>query len=126
MRLQYPPEIKIIMVPCTGRVDIIHLLKAFEGGADAAMVVGCLEGDCHYLTGNIRARKRVSKLKEDFAQMGIEPERVEMFNLSSSDGPKFAAIAKEMAERAYKLGPSKINREAREAWQKKQSATSAA
>ncbi len=126
MRLQYPPEIKIIMVPCTGRVDIIHLLKAFEGGADAVMVVGCLEGDCHYLTGNIRAKKRVGKLKEDFVQMGFEPERVEMFNLSSSDGPKFAAIATEMAERAFKLGPSKVKRQARQAWEKSQAATSAA
>ncbi len=126
MRLQYPPEIKIIMVPCTGRVDIIHLLKAFEGGADAVMVVGCLEGDCHYLTGNIRAKKRVAKLKEDFLQMGFEPERLEMFNLSSSDGPKFAAIAREMAERAYRLGPSKANREARLAWQKEQAAGGAA
>jgi F420-non-reducing hydrogenase iron-sulfur subunit len=126
MRLQYPPEIKIIMVPCTGRVDIIHLLKAFEGGADAVMVVGCLEGDCHYLTGNVRAKKRVAKLKEDFVQMGFEPERVEMFNLSSSDGPKFAAIATEMAERALKLGPSKVKREARQAWEKSQPATSAA
>jgi F420-non-reducing hydrogenase iron-sulfur subunit len=126
MRLQYPPEIKIIMVPCTGRVDIIHLLKAFEGGADAVMVVGCLEGDCHYLTGNVRAKKRVGKLKEDFVQMGFEPERVEMFNLSSSDGPKFAAIATEMAERAFKLGPSPVKREARQAWQQSQAATSAA
>jgi len=126
MRLQYPPEIKIIMVPCTGRVDIIHLLKAFEGGADAVMVVGCLEGDCHYLTGNVRAKKRVGKLKEDFVQMGFEPERVEMFNLSSSDGPKFAAIATEMAERAYKLGPSKVKRQARQAWEISQAATSAA
>jgi F420-non-reducing hydrogenase iron-sulfur subunit len=126
MRLQYPPEIKIIMVPCTGRVDIIHLLKAFEGGADAVMVVGCLEGDCHYLTGNVRAKKRVTKLKEDFVQMGFEPERVEMFNLSSSDGPKFAAFAREMVERAFKLGPSKVKRAARQAWEKSQAATSAA
>ena len=106
MRLQYPPDIKIIMMPCTGRVDIIHLLKAFEAGADAVFVAGCLEGECHYLMGNIRARKRVNKVKKDFAQMGMEPERVEMFNLSSSEGPKFAAIAKEMVERTLKLGPS--------------------
>ncbi len=92
MRLQYPPDIKLILMPCTGRVDIIHLLKAFEGGADAVMVVGCLEGECHYLMGNIRARKRVNKVKKDFDPMGMEPERVEMFNLSSSEGPKFAAI----------------------------------
>jgi F420-non-reducing hydrogenase iron-sulfur subunit len=116
MRLQYPPDIKLILMPCTGRVDIIHLLKAFEAGADSVMVVGCLEGECHYLTGNIRARKRVTKVKKDFAQLGIEPERVEMFNLSSSEGPKFAAIAKEMVERTLKLGPSPTKVEMRAAW----------
>lgn len=122
MRLQYPPEIKIILMPCTGRVDIIHLLKAFEAGADAVFVAGCLEGECHYLTGNLRAKKRVTKLQKDFAQMGIEPERLEMFNLSSSEGPKFAAIAKEMTERAYQLGPSPVNRKARGAWLAQQKA----
>jgi coenzyme F420-reducing hydrogenase delta subunit len=125
MRLQYPPEIKIIMVPCTGRVDILHLLKAFEGGADVVFVAGCLEGECHYLAGNIRARKRVTKLKKDLEQIGFDPERLEMFNLSSSEGPRFAAIAKEMAERAYRLGPSPVRKEAREAWLASQKAASA-
>jgi F420-non-reducing hydrogenase iron-sulfur subunit len=126
MRLQYPPEIKIILVPCTGRVDIIHLLKAFEAGADTVFVAGCLEGECHYLTGNLRARKRVEKVKKDFAQMGFEPERVEMLNVSSSDGPRFAALAREMTDRAFKLGPSPVKKAAREAWLKEQAATSAA
>jgi coenzyme F420-reducing hydrogenase delta subunit len=116
MRLQYPPEIKIILMPCTGRVDILHLLKAFEGGADVVFVAGCLEGECHYLSGNIQARKRVAKLKKDFEAMGFDPERLEMFNLSSSEGPRFAAIAQEMAERALKLGPSPVRQQAREAW----------
>ena len=116
MRLQYPPEIKIILMPCTGRVDILHLLKAFEGGADVVFVAGCLEGECHYLSGNIQARKRVTKLKKDFEQMGFDPERLEMFNLSSSEGPRFAAIAKEVAERAYKLGPSPVKQKARKSW----------
>jgi len=116
MRLQYPPEVEIILMPCSGRVDIIHLLKAFEAGFDAVFVAGCLEGECHYLTGNIRAKKRVNKLKKDLAQMGLEPERLEMFNLSSSEGPRFAAICKEMSERAHKLGPSPVKREARSKW----------
>jgi len=116
MRLQYPPEIKIILMPCTGRVDILHLLKAFEGGADVVFVAGCLEGECHYLAGNIQARKRVAKVKKDFAQMGLEPERVEMFNLSSSEGPRFVAIAQEMTERAFKLGPSPTKQQERKAW----------
>jgi coenzyme F420-reducing hydrogenase delta subunit len=116
MRLQYPPEVEVILLPCSGRVDIIHLLKAFEAGADAVFVAGCLEGECHYLTGNLKAKKRVNKLKKDLAQMGIEPERLEMFNLSSSEGPRFAAICKEMSERAHNLGPSPIKREARAIW----------
>ena len=116
MRLQYPPDIKILLMPCTGRVDIIHLLKAFEAGADAVFVAGCLEGECHYLMGNIRAKKRVNKVKKDLVPMGLEPERLEMFNLSSSEGPKFAALAKEMVERALRLGPSPVNQEARAAW----------
>lgn len=122
MRLQYPPDIKLLLLPCTGRVDIIHLLKAFEGGADLVFVVGCLEGECHYLMGNIRARKRVNKVKKDFEAMGLEPDRVEMHNLSSSEGPRFAAIAREMVERAYKLGPSPTKGEARAEWLKKQAA----
>lgn len=117
MRLQYPPDIKVIMMPCTGRVDIIHLLKAFEAGADSVFVAGCLEGECHYLMGNIRARKRVTKLKKDFTQMGtFEPERVEMYNLSSSEGPRFAAICKEMVEKTLKMGPSPVNKALRDAW----------
>jgi F420-non-reducing hydrogenase iron-sulfur subunit len=116
MRLQYPPDLKLILMPCTGRVDIIHLLKAFESGADSVLVVGCLEGECHYLMGNIRARKRVNKVKKDLVPMGIEPERVEMFNLSSSEGPKFAAVAREMVARTLKLGPSPTKPEIRAAW----------
>ncbi len=114
--MQYPPEIKIILMPCTGRVDIIHLLKAFEGGADVVFVAGCLEGECHYLSGNIQARKRVAKVKKDFEALGLEPERLEMYNLSSSEGPRFAAIAEEVTERAFRLGPSPVRKEAREAW----------
>ena len=71
MRLQYPPDIKIVLMPCTGRVDIINLLKAFEGGADVVFVAGCLEGECHYLAGNLRAKKRVNKVKKDFTAMGL-------------------------------------------------------
>ncbi len=116
MRLQYPPAIRILMIPCTGRVDILHILKAFETGYDAIFVSGCHEGDCHYLTGNIRAKKRVNKLKKDLAAMGIEPERLEMFHVSSGEGPKFAAVCKEMYQRVQKLGLNPVKREARAVW----------
>ena len=110
MRLSYPSTVKVIQVPCTGRVDIIHLLKAIEDGADGVYVAGCLEGECHFLTGNLKARKRVNYVKKVLEEMGMEPERVEMFNLSAGEGPRFAEIAREMAERIKKLGPSPVGR----------------
>jgi len=122
MRLQYPPNIRIIMVPCTGRIDILHVLQAFEVGADAVFVSGCHEGDCHYVSGNLYARKRVERLKEILKEVGLEPERVEMFHVSASEGPQFAAIAREMTERAYRLGPNPMHREARAAWLAQRSA----
>jgi F420-non-reducing hydrogenase iron-sulfur subunit len=109
MRLSYPSSVKIIQVPCTGRVDIIHLLKAIEDGADGVYVAGCLEGECHYLSGNLKAKKRVQYVKNVLKEIGMEPERVEMFNLSAGEGPRFAEIAREMAERIKKLGPSPVN-----------------
>jgi coenzyme F420-reducing hydrogenase delta subunit len=116
MRLQYPPEIRIIMAPCTGKIDILFLLQAFEAGADAVFVSGCHEGDCHYVSGNLYARKRVERMKEILKEVGLEPERVEMFHVSASEGPQFAAIAREMTERAYRLGPNPVRRDVRTAW----------
>jgi heterodisulfide reductase subunit A-like polyferredoxin/coenzyme F420-reducing hydrogenase delta subunit len=110
MRLSYPGNIKIIQVPCTGRVDVIHLLKAFGDGADGVCVAGCLEGECHFISGNLKAKDRVKYVKDALARVGIEPERVEMFNLSSAMGVRFAEIATEMAERIRKLGPSPLNK----------------
>ncbi|MFH2065376.1 MAG: hydrogenase iron-sulfur subunit [Pseudomonadota bacterium] len=112
MRLNYPPNIKVIQVPCTGRVDIIFLLRAIEEGADGVYVAGCLEGECHFVGGNLRARKRVNYVKKTLAELGIEPERVEMFNLSSAMGPRFAEIANEMTERIQKLGPTPVKKTA--------------
>jgi len=109
MRLSYPSNIKIIQVPCSGRVDILHLLRAIEDGADGVYVAGCLEGECHFLTGNIKAKKRVQYVKKLMEELGMEPERIEMFNLSSGEGPRFAEIAREMVERIKALGPNPLN-----------------
>jgi coenzyme F420-reducing hydrogenase delta subunit len=106
MRLQYPPNVRIVKLPCTGTVDAIHLMKAFEDGADAIFVAGCLEGECHYLEGNLRAKKRIAYVKKLLAEVRIEPERIEMFNLSSAMGGRFAEIVEEMTERVIKLGPT--------------------
>jgi len=108
MRLSYPPNIKVIQIPCTGRVDIVHILKAIEDGADGVYVAGCMEGDCHFVSGNLRARKRVEYVKKTLTELGIEPERVEMYNLSSAMGPRFAEIATEMTDRIRKLGPTPV------------------
>jgi coenzyme F420-reducing hydrogenase delta subunit len=108
MRIQYPPFVRIVKLPCTGKVDVLHILKAFEEGADAVFVAGCLEGECHYLKGNLRARKQVAYAKRLLAELGIEPERVEMFNLSSAMGGRFAEIVKEMSDRTIKLGPTAL------------------
>jgi len=108
MRLNYPANIKIIQVPCTGRVDVLHILKALESGVDGVFVAGCLEGECHFLKGNLMAKRRVRQVKEILKSIGMDPERVEMFNLSSAMGVRFAEIAREMTERIKELGPSPL------------------
>ena len=110
MRLSYPTNIKIIQVPCTGKVDVVYLLKAFQRGADGVYVAGCMEGDCHYLTGNLRARKRVEYAKKILDEIGIGGDRLEMYNMSAAQGPRFVAVANEMTERIKKLGPNPIKR----------------
>ena len=108
MRLQYPENIRIVSIPCTGKVDLIHLLRAFEKGADGVYLVGCLEGECRYIRGNLRARKRVEKAQTILESIGIGGERVQIYNLSSSEGPKFAEFATEMTEKITALGPNPI------------------
>ena len=110
MRLQYPSNIRMIKLPCTGKLEIIHLLRALESGADGVYAAGCLEGECHYLKGNLWARKRVTKVKELLAEVGLEPERVEMYNMSSAEGAKFAESATEFTERIKQLGPNPVKR----------------
>jgi F420-non-reducing hydrogenase iron-sulfur subunit len=108
MRLQYPANVRVLRLPCTGRVEVNYLLAAFERGADAVMVAGCLEGGCHFQEGNLRARRRVERAKGILQEIGVEPERLEMFNLSSAEGGRFAEIAIEMNERMKRLGPSAV------------------
>ncbi len=104
MRLGYPPNVHIVLVPCSGRVDERHILEAFEHGADAVYVAGCEEGSCHFVSGNLRAKRRVRALKELLGEIGVEPERLEMFHISASQGVLFARVAREMTERVCTLG----------------------
>lgn len=108
MRLEYPSNIKIIRVPCTGKVDLMHLLRAIQKGADGVYCVGCLEGTCHYNEGNFRCRERVEHARTLLAEVGLEADRVRMYNLSSGEGPTFAAYAREMTEHIKSLGPNPI------------------
>ena len=108
MRLKYPSSVKIIRVPCTGKVDLIHILRAFEKGADGVYVVGCEEGSCQYTSGNFRARKRVEQAQQILDTIGIGGQRAQMYNLSSGEGTRFAQFAIEMEERIQGLGPNPI------------------
>ena len=109
MRLQYPPNVRIVKLVCTGKVDPLYILKAFEDGADGVFVAGCLEGECHYLEGNLRAKKKVTYAKRLLQEVDIDPERVDMFNLSSAMGGRFAEIVEEMTDRIKKLGPTYLS-----------------
>ncbi len=107
-RLPYPPNVKIIQVPCSGKVDALHIVTAFEKGADGVYVAGCLEGDCHFKKGNSRAARRVAYVKQYLTEIGIESERLEMVNMSAGMGQRFAQVATEITEKIRKLGPSPI------------------
>jgi len=117
MRMKYPANVKILHVPCTGRVDVLHLLQALEQGIDGVMVAGCLEGNCHFETGNLRARRRMESAKRILQEIGIHPERVEMYNLSAAMAKRFTEITTEFTERINKLGPSPVKlKKGRERW----------
>lgn len=111
MRLQYPPNVRVLRLPCTGKLDAAYLMNAFERGVDGIIVAGCLEGGCHFNEGNLRAKKRTGLVRQVLAEAGLEPERLEMFNLSSADGPTFAEIVQLMTKRIKELGPSPLRRE---------------
>lgn len=101
----YDASVRLVQVPCTGRVDGIHILQALEDGADAVFVLGCLDKNCYYDTGSIEGRKRVAYVKQTLSEVGIEKERVEMFNASSTNSWAFPEAVGKMVEIAKKLGP---------------------
>jgi coenzyme F420-reducing hydrogenase delta subunit/ferredoxin len=104
--MQYPSNVRIIRVPCSGKVDITYLLRAFEAGADGVIVAGCLEGGCHFVEGNYHAKDRVNFARTLLGAVGINPDRLEMFNLSSSMAPTFVHVVNEMTTRVGNLGPA--------------------
>ena len=108
MRLQYPANVRIIKIPCTGRVDAIMLLRSFEEGADAVFVSGCQLGDCHFLKGNYRAKALVPGVKRMLAEVGIHPDRLEFFHVAASQAQRWVEVVEDMTGRARRLGPNPL------------------
>ena len=111
-RLQYPPYIRIIRVPCSGRINPIYIINALMDGADGVMVSGCHPGDCHYLEGNLFARRRFTVLKKMLTTIGIENDRVQFTWVSASEGNRFADVVREVSEKIVELGPNPLFTEA--------------
>ncbi len=106
-RIQYAPNVRVIRVMCSGRVDPTFILKAFEKGIDGVLVLGCHPGDCHYIAGNYKAARRMPLLRKMLEQLGIEPERLRLDWVSAAEGDKFASVINEMTDTIKKLGPFK-------------------
>jgi len=106
-RMQYPPNVRIVRVMCSGRIDPVFVLEAFKDGADGVLVAGChLPSDCHYLSGNFKAQRRILLLRNVLEQLGFEPKRLRLEWVSASEGDRFATVIREMVEEVKKLGPS--------------------
>jgi F420-non-reducing hydrogenase iron-sulfur subunit len=107
-RTQYPPDVRIIRVMCTGRVDPLFILKAFVDGADGVLISGCHFGDCHYLEGNYKAAKRMFVMKSLLKGIGLEDKRLRMTFVSASEGAKWAKVIEDVVNTVKELGPSPI------------------
>ncbi|MCJ7825240.1 MAG: hydrogenase iron-sulfur subunit [Anaerolineales bacterium] len=108
LRIEYPANVKIVRLPCTGKSDIQYLLDAFSEGADGVMVVACSLGNCHHERGNERARARVIRAQKILQSIGLEPERLSMYFVSGGMGATFAKNIEEMNDRLIALGPNPI------------------
>jgi len=108
MRIQYPPNVRIIRTPCTGRLETEYFLRAFENGADGVFVAGCLEGGCHFTSGNLYARRRVEYVRNMLEEMGLEKERLRMVNTSAAMARPLADAIIDMVDTVRKLGPNPL------------------
>jgi F420-non-reducing hydrogenase iron-sulfur subunit len=109
-RFQYPPNIRVIRVPCSGRINPLYIIKALYSGVDGVLVSGCHPGDCHYISGNFFARRKFALMKKFLEYLGIEPERVQFSWVSAAEGARFAEIIKKVTNDVKKLGPLKYFR----------------
>jgi coenzyme F420-reducing hydrogenase delta subunit len=109
-RLTYPATVKVIRLPCTGKVDVEYILKAFEQGADGVYIMACPIGNCHHERGNIRATKRVEYVKKLLDDIGLGRERIGVYYVSGGQGKTFANAAREMTARVRRMGPNPMKR----------------
>ena len=107
-RTQYPPTLRVVRVMCSGRIDPVFILEAFKNGADGVLVAGCHPGDCHYISGNYKAERRVLLLQRALDELGLDPERLRLEWVSASEGDRFAMVIKDMTKELKKLGPSPL------------------
>lgn len=110
MRIQYPPNVRIIRTPCTGRLETEYFMKAFESGADGVLVAGCLEGGCHFMDGNRYAKGRVEYIRDMLEEIGLEKDRLRMVNVSASMARPLADVITDMVAAIGRLGPNPANR----------------
>jgi coenzyme F420-reducing hydrogenase delta subunit len=106
--MQYPAGVRIISTPCTGKLEMEHILEAFEKGIDGILIVGCLEGDCHFVEGNLRARKRTDRIRSILEEIGLGAERLKMVNISDVMASAFVQHMKDAMETIRTLGPNPL------------------
>ncbi len=105
-RIQYPPSVRIVRVPCTGRINPFYIVKALQEGADGVLVSGCHPGECHYLTGNMAARRKFAMLKSFLNYLGVEGDRAVFTWVSASEGERFAKVIRQVTAAVKALGPA--------------------
>ncbi len=108
-RIHFAPNVKVIRVPCSARVEPAFVIKAFQSGADGVLILGCHPGDCHYTEGNYKTMRRMPLLKKMLAQFGLEEGRVRLDWVSASEGEKYATVINDMTEKVRALGPFQLN-----------------
>jgi len=106
-RMQYPPNVRVIRVPCSGAINPLYIFKALREGADGVLVSGCHPGDCHYISGNYYARRKFIIMKNLLEWLGFEPDRVQFSWVSASEGQKFSQVIEEVVESVKVLGPAR-------------------
>jgi len=110
-RIQYPPNMRMIRVMCSGTIDPVYILEAFQKGADGVFIGGCHPGDCHYMAGNYKTMRKVVLLKRLLSQLGISPQRLKLEWVSAAEGQRFAQVVTDFIAEVKELGPNLVNQE---------------